>query len=290
MNTYFRICIQLIVTIIAGATLIARAADDAIAVKSEEFTQPWSKGSVMFGGFIPVFESNLGFGVNGAAGVTVNGEDLLGLETSLTVFRVEAMYRPGKSRRNQLDLIYASYHRSGTTRLDQDLVIGDITIPVDSKVDTVFNFDIIRLNYSYAILQDDRMRIAAGLGVYAVPLKYGLSYSGTGGSGNVDGADVTLPLPALVLSGEFQLVRKLYLNMSLDAMYLKIGNFQGSLLDVNVGLEYRPWKHVGFGFGYNGLSVHVEGQSSGSEYPGVNFVGTVDVNFNGLMLYGKLMF
>ena len=73
-------------------------------------------------------------------------------------------------------------------------------------------------------------------------------------------------------------------------MYLKISDFQGSLLDSNIALEYRPWKHVGFGLGYNAMAVHVEAQTSSSNYPGADFVGTVDVAFNGLMLYGKLSF
>jgi hypothetical protein len=106
----------------------------------------------------------------------------------------------------------------------------------------------------------------------------------------VEGADVTLPLPSIALRGEFQLVPKLFLRGSIDAMYLEVSDFQGSLLDVNLGLEYRPWQHVGFGFGYNSLAVSVEAETGDSDYPGVDFVGSVDVRFNGLMLYGKLLF
>jgi hypothetical protein len=73
-------------------------------------------------------------------------------------------------------------------------------------------------------------------------------------------------------------------------MYLKISSFQGSLMDVNIGLEYRPWKHVGFGLGYNGMSVNVEAESDNADYPGADFVGNVGVRFTGLMLYGKYSF
>jgi hypothetical protein len=200
------------------------------------------------------------------------------------------MYRPGESRRHQIDFIYASYHRDGSSTLSEDITIDGVTYPVGAQVDSLFDFDIIRGTYSYAVLQDERMRIALGLGVYAVPLEYGLSIETTGGRSSVEGADTTLPLPALALRGEFQLIPRLFLNAGIDAMYLEISDFQGSLLDVNLALEYRPWKHVGFGVGYNGLSVHVEGESDDSDYPGVDFVGNVDVRFAGLMLYGKLSF
>lgn len=251
---------------------------------------PWEKGNLKFGGFVAAFTSDLGFGVNNAAGITINAEELFGLDTSLTVFRAEAMYRPGKSLRHQLDVTYASYHRDGGATLSEEIEINGDTYPVGAHVESVFNFDIIRGTYSYAILQDERMRIALGLGVYAVPLRYGIDIETEGGRTAVEGADVTLPLPALALRGEFQLLPKLFLNASIDAMYLEISDFKGSLLDVNVGLEYRPWKHFGLGVGYNSMSVNVEAEDGSSNYPGANFVGTVDVRFSGLLLYGKWSF
>jgi hypothetical protein len=280
-------------TFIAASIFASPAADDSTASEGEKKKfLPWEKGSLKFGGFVAAFDSDIGFGVNHAAGVTFNAEELLGLDSSLTVFRAEAMYRPGSSLRHQVDFMYASYHRNGKATLDEEIDINGTTYPVGAQVKSLFDFDIIRGTYSYAVLQDERMRIALGLGVYAVPLEYRLSIKPDAASATsrVEGADTTLPLPALALRGEFQLIPKLFLNAGIDAMYLEISDFKGSLLDVNVGLEYRPWKHVGFGLGYNAMSVHVEGEDNNSDYPGVNFVGNVDVRFAGLMLYGKLNF
>jgi len=275
---------------LCGAALFCGAAENAFGAENEKGYLPWEKGSIKFGGFISAFDSTLAFGSDAGAGITFNAEDLFGLETSLTVFRAEAMYRPGKSLRHQMDFTYASYNRDGSATLSQDVTIGDVTYPVGARVESVFNFDIIRGTYTYALLQDERMRIAAGLGVYAVPLEYSLKIETTSGRSSVEGADTTLPLPALALRGEFQLIPRLFLNAGIDAMYLEISDFKGSLLDVNVGLEYRPWKYVGFGVGYNGMGVNVEGESGNSDYPGADFVGSVDVRFTGLMLYGKFTF
>jgi hypothetical protein len=273
------------------STLLAsHAADDPTTPTGEKRFLPWERGAIKLGGFISTFDSTLAFGINHAAGVNFNAEELLGLDSSLAVFRVEAMYRPGKSLRHQLDFTYASYHRDGKTTLSEEITINNMTFPVGADVESVFNFDIIRGTYSYALLQDERMRIAIGLGVYAIPVKYELRGETTGGRSSVEGADTTLPLPALALRAEFQLIPKLFLNASVDAMYLDISDFKGSLLDVNVGLEYRPWKHFGFGLGYNAMSVIAEGEDSSSNYPGADFVGKVDVRFSGLLLYGKLSF
>ena len=260
-----------------------------VKLEAKEAPSPWEKASVSFGGFVSAFDSTVAFGVNNI-GVTINAEDLLNLDSTLTVFRVNALWRPGESRRNQFDFTYAAYHRDGHAVLDRESDIDDVVFPVGADVNTVFNFDIIRGTYSYALLQDDRMRIALGLGVYAVPVKFSIDGETTGGRANVEAADTVLPLPALALRGDFLLVRKLYLMTSIDAMYLEIGDFKGSLLDVNVALEYRPWNHVGFGVGYNSFSTDIEAKDSGGKFPGTDFIGKVNISYSGLMLYGKLLF
>jgi hypothetical protein len=279
----------LAITLVPGPVSRCVAADELAAAPLNASDMPWEKGSISFGGFVAAFDSTLSLGLNNF-GVNLDAEKLLGLDTELTVLRLNALYRPGKTRRNQIDLTWAAYHRSGHAVLDREIDAGGIVLPVGANLDTVFNFDIIRSTYSYAILQDDRMRIAIGLGVYVVPLKYSLDMETTGGKTGVEAADVTLPLPALALRADFLLVRKLYLTTSIDAMYLEISNFKGSLYDINADLEYRPWKHVGFGVGYNSFSVNVEGHGSSSDYPGADFNGQVGVRYGGLMLYCKLLF
>jgi hypothetical protein len=216
--------------------------------------------------------------------------DLFNLDTSLAVMRFDALYRPDPGMRHQLDFSYASYHRHGSRALSTDLTVGDVTYPVGATVDSIFNFDIIRGTYSYAIVQDDRMRISVGRGIYAIPLKYSLEGNATNGRRAVQGANTTLPFPALALGGEFQLVPKLFLYTGIDAMFLETSDFKGSLLEADVGLEYRPWKHLGFGLGYNSMLISLEGESSRSDYPGGDFIGKVKVNYSGLMLYGKFTF
>lgn len=277
-----------ILMLLVSASLTNLVAQNSETEESE--TLPWEKGALQLGGFVAFFNSELTFGLKGARNGNINGEDLLGLDPTLTVLRVDAFYRPGKSRRNQLDFTYAAYHRDADATLSRDVTIDGETFPAGAQVSTVFNFDLIRGTYSYAFVQNQWARIALGVGVYAVPLRYGLDVETTSGVSVVEGGDVTLPLPALALRSEFQLAHKLFLNVSLDGMYLEISDFKGWLADANLALEYRVWKHLGFGLGYNFMAVHVETESQHSDYPGASFIGTVDVRFSGLLLYGKVSF
>jgi hypothetical protein len=257
---------------------------------SDSDSTPWEKGSIQFAGLIATFHSDLTFGIKGGGNASINAEDRLGLDSSLGVFRADAFYRPGQSRRNQLDFTYASYDRDGSATLSQPLTVGNRTYPIGAQVDPVLNFDLIRGTYSYAFVQNERVRLALGLGVYVIPLRYGLEVQTRSEHSAVEGGDSILPLPALALRAEVQLYPKLFLKTSLDGMYLEISDFKGYIVDLNVGLEYRAWKHFGFGLGYNFVNADVEGEGANSKYPGVNFVGDVNVRLSGLLLYAKVSF
>jgi hypothetical protein len=275
----------LICSVILGFANLARLS----AQDSDSDSSLWEKGSIQFGGFIATFNSDLTFGASGGGNASISAEDRLGLDSTLAVFRADAFYRPGKSRRNQIDFTYASYDRDGSATLSRELTIGDATYPIGAHIESVFDFDLIRGTYSYAFLQNDRWRVALGLGIYAVPLRYGVEVETDSGKSVVEGGDTTLPLPAVGLRAEVKLYSKLFFKTAVDGMYLEISDFRGSIIDLNVGLEYRAWKHVGFGLGYNFVNANVEGEST-SDYPGIDFVGEVTVRFSGLLLYGKLSF
>jgi len=268
---------------------LARAAGEATNSPAGNKMPPWEKGSIRFGGFATTFDSSLGFGINNGPTVTINGENGLGLDTSLAVLRVDATYRPGESRRHQLDFTLISYHREGQRTLSEEIDLGDEVLPVGATVNSLFNFEIIRTTYTYAFLQDDRMRIAMGLGIYIMPIEYGLTVETTGGTSAIEGGNVVLPLPALAVRTEFLLVPKLYLNIELNLMYAQYDDFEGSLMENLLGLEYRPWDHLGFGVAYSGMAVRVSG-SADTSYPGADFVGRVDFQYSGLLLYGKMSF
>lgn len=250
---------------------------------------PWEKGSLKLGGFVSTFNSELTFGRSGGSSATFNAEDRLGLDSDLTVLRVDATYRPGSSLHHQLDFSWGGYHRDGQATVSEEFSIGDSTYPVGAQLESVFNFDVFRATYSYAFLQNERLRLALGLGAYVLPVEYELNIRTMNNQTVAEGADITLPLPSIAFRGEFQIMPRLFLNLSVDGMYLEISEFTGGLLDGTVALEYRPWKHVGLGLGYSGMFVNVEADAD-TDYPGADFIGEVRVDYNGLLLYGKVSF
>jgi hypothetical protein len=250
----------------------------------------WERGILRVGGMIADFDTSVSFSLNGAAGISINAEELLGLESQVNTFRADGAWRFGKRKRNTFDFTYAAYDRDATGTAERDIDLGDIgTIEAGARMDTVFNFDIIRGTYTYAFFQDKRIRLAAGLGVYVLPLEYGLTVTPLNGvPQGYDKTDSVLPLPALAFRGQYRITPKFYAYTDLDFMYLEIGDFSGQLVDLRLGVEYQIWRYFGLGLGYNVMDINVSA-SKANDYVG-EFVGDIDVGFGGLMLYGKFSF
>jgi hypothetical protein len=246
---------------------------------------PWRNFNVDLGVSLTALNSSVQFGSSSlGVGVVVDVEDALGLDSSDTVFFANGYYRFSKSRRHRVDFGYAAYRRDATKVLLNNIPIFDDTLPAGSTVTTEFNFDIIKAGYSYSLLQDDRMDLGIGVGLYVMPIEFKFTSSTFGAKSE----DITAPLPVLGLRGDFAITKKLFLKMAWDIFYLKIGDFEGSVMSGLLAIEYNFWKNVGFGLGYNDFRVHVEAQ--GSDYPNLNFAGDIDFEYRALSFYTKIFF
>jgi hypothetical protein len=208
-------------------------------------------------------------------GIVYDLEDALGLTTSSFVFRGDANFKFGKRHRSAVSLNYFGINRRAAKTLDADLELGDTIFPVGTTLDSKFYLSIIRARYEYTFLQDDRVSLGFSAGLYIVPL----SFSVQSGSSEEQATAFTAPLPVFGLRSDFLITRKLELKESAEFLYLKIDNFSGSILDLKLALEYRAFKHFGFGMGINSNRLSVA--AKGEDYPSINFFGTVKMDYTG---------
>lgn len=246
---------------------------------------PWETFGFTFGGFIADVDSDVRLGLEGTgAGVDINLEEALGLDTSSTVFRIGATYRFGKSRRHQAEFSWFQLNRDSSKRLGRDVTIDNVVYPIGTTAESFLDFQVYKAAYNYSFFLDDRVNLAAGIGLFVMPFKFGISAAGIGTTQE----DITAPLPVIGLRADFAITRKWFLRASTDLFYLKIGNFKGAIFDSSTALEYKAWKNFGLGIAANSFQVAVE--ADGSDYPSIDFVGNIDFNYRGLLLYGKLFY
>jgi hypothetical protein len=250
---------------------------------------PWEKFSLDLGYFIA--NTDTGVRLGSGLGVSVDMEDLLGLDSTDSAVRVGASWRFTDNRRHRLDFQWFRFNRDGSNTIGEDIHYKDKDgnekiIDAGTYVESFFDFDIYQLAYSYSFFQDDRVDLAGSLGLYVMPIDFGIKATGlidVGGS-----ESFTAPLPTLGVRADFAISPKWYFRSGLQVFYLEIGEFSGSILAVNVAIEYLPWKHFGFGLGFDSLNVKAE--ADGDDYPGIDFQGEVNFHYTGLQLYAKLYF
>ena len=246
---------------------------------------PWEKYSFKFGGLVTALNSQVQVGLKDlGAGVTVDVEDALGLDSKLTVFRGDFGWRFGKTNRHQWNFSFSDFRRNASKFLGQRLEVGDATLKAGTQVETDFNFQIIQAKYTYSLFQDDRFNFGVGLGAYIMPVTFKISAAGRS---QIDESFVA-PLPVIGFRFDFAVTPKFFIRQNLDILYLEVGSFSGSIVDLGVGAEYKIWKHFGIGVDLNYFNIGIEAEAE--DYPEIDWVGRFDFGYDAILLYGKLYF
>jgi hypothetical protein len=252
---------------------------------------PWKKLSFDVGAFFAASETTLRFG--SSVGTTVDLGEILGMDTVNRVFRLGAYWRFTDNLRHRLDLSWFSFNLTGDKTITDQIIIEppgggeDIIIDPGTEVKSYLDLDIFQLNYSYSFIQDDRLDFCGQVGLYLMPMSFGLSATGlveTEGD-----QSFTAPMPVIGLRFDVLIAPKWYLRSGSQIFYVSYGDYTGSLLNFRTAIEYNPWKNIGFGLGFDALRLMVE--ADGDEaIPGMDLRGNVNFGYNGAMLYGRVFF
>ena len=258
----------------------------ALADESDKESSPWERYSANLGIFLATTNSTARIGST-SAGVEFDLEDTLGLGTGNNAFRLGVAWRFTENRRHRIDFSWFRLKKDGSRVLSRDLETDDITIPAGSGVSSEVKLDLFRAAYSYSFFQDDRFDLAVIGGLYVAPMS--ITINGTSGfTGTVD-QDFTAPLPVLGLRADFALTPKWFLRTSFDVFYISIDDYEGLLSDVQIAAEYKAWKHVGFGLGFDTMHLNVDAESDTS-VPGVDAAGSFSFDYAGIYAYTKIYF
>jgi hypothetical protein len=253
--------------------------------------QPWEKFSIDFGFFLTSFASDVSL-TGSAAGVVLNLEDLLGLDTTTKQFRIGAHYRMW--RRHHVYFSFYDLSRDAEQRLDTSIPETDPPIEVGALVESVFDLRMYKVGYAFSFWNDDRIDLQVGLAFHIMDIGLGLNVlADAGGDPVVDSRilaeAVTLPLPVFGLRGNIAVTKRVFIKTSLEAFYISLSGFEGLLLDTNIALEGRICRFFGMGMGFNFMRVEIEGDGDGS-FLGGSWNGKLDFDYSGLFIYGKFFF
>jgi len=245
----------------------------------------WEQFSINLGGFIAGVNTGLRLGSKQlGVGVDIKLEDALGMKASDFVFRSDAMYRFGHTRKHSVKISYFSFRRAAYKVLEAELELGNKVYPIGTEINSVFDLSIFNFSYDYAFYDDERVNLGVSLGLFFMPIKFKLDVSDI----TEEATSLFAPLPVIGLRSDFSVSPKLFLKHGLEVLYLQTNDYIGILMDFNVRLEYNPWKHFGFGIGVNMYRMRIE--VDGEDYDYSKFVGNIEMGYTGMLFYGRYLF
>ncbi len=216
----------------------------------------WDKFNISIGGFTSRSSSELTINnTNTGLGVAIDLENTLAVESRFDTVRLDTLYRWGQTDRHQIEFHYFVNNREGIRTLDQDLTIGNTTYPAGTTLETGLNLTFANIDYAYAVLQDDRVRLAISGGLHVTSI--GLTIDSQGFALQ-EAEEFTAPLPVIGFRLDVATAKNWKILSRVDVFYLEYDEFTGGLADTYFGVEWNPFKHVGFGLGYNHVTYRVE--------------------------------
>ena len=251
-------------------------------VKQKDYSnEPWERGALYLGAFFMHSNSDLQLGTGGAK-VKIDAEEVLGLDENFTVFRADALWRI--TRRNRVDFTYYAMNRDGSNELSIDIPRpGGGSFPAGTRIKTDFDMSILRGSYAWSFLKNDHFDLAVAGGLYGMAVDFKLRREGNLGGGREE-TDFAFPLPVIGLRGSFALTPKWFIRQSFDYFYIKIGDYEGQLVDFLAAVEWNALKHLGLGVGYNYVQMDLD--YNGSD----DFLSEIDLANGGVLAFAKFYF
>jgi len=260
---------------LAAAVPGLAAAQDASWNVNPGLQDTWT---FQLGAYIPSVDTTASLNSSsGAIGTSVSLEDDLGFSDRKTLGSFFAGARLGQ--RWKIEFEYFELNRSHSKAINRTINWGDQTYTLNTVVDGEFNSSVYRLSGGYSFVKNDQAEVGAALGLFVTDFKVSLFAAGVGG----EAKDALAPLPTIGLYGAYAFSPRWLLSGRVDYFSLNYGDYDGSLTNFTVGVDYRIARNFGIGAGYRYVDYDVDVTKS-------NYNGSIRYKFNGPTIYGVASF
>ena len=185
-----------------------------------------------------------------ANGTEVDLESELGVDTSDSVFRLDGYFR--FNQKHRLDFSWFDLSRIGSKPIQRDIDWNGTLFTLDTVVDSEFDLAIYKVAYTWSFLQRDKSYLGITAGLYVADIKTTLSAPSIAAR---EVSSITAPLPVIGLRGEHHFSDKWSFRASGEVFALEYGDFDGSLYDFYVGLDYQLFDRMAIGVGFNSVRM-----------------------------------
>ena len=254
-------------------------AQDQVGTSSNK-TYP-DKFKIQLGSYF-IRDTNTEVGINstvGNIGTTIELERDLGTDDTASIPRINGYYR--FNNKHRIEYSWYEVDRKGTKTTSIEFTVDGEVFAASSLVETEIKSKFYEIDYAYSFYRSPEVELSfmAGLNIidYSVRLNNKTS-------GKNEMAEVTAPLPVFGLLMDYNITPRWLVHFRFETFYIEINDkIRGSLINGELGTEYRLLKNVGLGIGLNRYTVDAKIKSS-------KYTGKITDIYRGINIYAAAYF
>jgi hypothetical protein len=219
--------------------------------------------NLSLGGYLIDFDSQAAVGFGSGVGSIINLEELLGLDTSQQVFRLDGMYR--FNRHNSIAFTYYGVRRTSSGEFEETIDFLDLDFVGRFEAETTVN--LYAFTYRRSFVNNGRTDAGMSFGLSTFDMSVGLE-----GEVRIIGSDpdepplieerggregIIAPVPTLGMFIDHALSPRWILRASAGFLDLDIGDYSGRYIETQITVDFFVSKHVGVGGGLSGSDIKV---------------------------------
>lgn len=247
-----------------------------VCIPAYAASDPWgdSPFTLQLGGFRADADTTVRLDSNTLGrGTELNLENDLGIKDSKTLPEFSFLWRINP--RHGIEGSYVTLNRSGSRTLAGTIQFGDVVYPVSTTVNSNFDSDVFRIAYRYSPINENGNELALLLGAHYTTFDVGISSSlGT----LSESASLDVPLPTIGARGRLRLADNWRLTGFAQLLKLKVGDYDGSLVNAAASIEWMFLRQAYVGLGYTYYRYDLESEKN-------NARGEFTYRFSGPALY-----
>ena len=206
-------------------------------------------------------------------GTQLNFESDLGINDSKTLPEFSFLWRINP--RHGIEGSYVTLNRSGARTLSRTIQFGDAVYAVNTTVSSQFDSDVFRIAYRYSPINENGNELSLLLGAHYTT--FDTSITSTLGTLS-ESASLDVPLPTIGARGKVRLAENWHLTGFAQLLKLKVGDYDGSLVNLNAGIEWSFLRQAYAGLGYSYYRYDLVSEKNDAR-------GEFDYRFSGPALY-----
>jgi hypothetical protein len=222
-------------------------------------------------------ESDLGDDI----GDEIDFDDTLNVSDHSTLFNGQIKWKFGNEKKWSVSGQYFSNNAKGSTILTEDVEWDGLTFREGSFVDSGVKLSIARLFFGRSFIKNDQNDFGIGAGIHILKMDAFIQ-----GEIAIDDdttefqrgeVDVSQPLPNIGTWYYFSPSQKWLLHGRVDWIGASIGDYDGHMWNVNFGVNYQAFSHIGFDLSWQYFNLDVSVDSD-------DWTGGADMTYSGPVL------